>query len=150
MNADINALVDKLVADAEKKIRTDLVDISSRVKKDFVEKASEVVMMYYSNYQPKIYQRTYNLKENVINEEVSFSVLNGGSYGAWIRFDSDSMEEYEIGNKDAVVSNFMYGIHGRRNIFVEKNSAKSLMDDFQMNYKKILDGYFIGLGYSVM
>ena len=149
MSADVNTLVDKIITDAEKKVRTDLKHISSMVKKDFVDKAKEAVLLYYSNYFPKTYIRTYNLKDNIVDDSLSFSALNGNGYGAWVQFNSDNMLEYDIGNKEAVASNFMYGIHGKKSIFVEKNPAISLMDDFQENYKTTLDGYFIGLGYIV-
>lgn len=151
MSTDINAFVDKIIADAEKKVRTDLKNISHKVKNDFIEKAKEAVMLYYSHYPkpPRIYERTYNLRDNVIDTTPSFTVLNGKGYEAWVQFNSDNMAEYNMGNKDVVASNFMYGIHGRESIFVEENPAIDLMDDFQNNYKKILDGYFIGLGYKV-
>ena len=149
MSTDVNAFVDKIIADAEKKIRTDLKDISSKAKRDFVEKAKEAVTSYYANYFPRIYQRTNNLRDNVIDDDVSFAVLNGNGYGAWIQFNSGGMSDYAMGSKDIVVSNFLYGIHGRRSIAVDSNPAADLMDDFQKNYKKILDGYFINLGYTV-
>ena len=149
MSADVNTLVDKIIADAEKKVRTDLKHISSMTKKDFINKAKEAVLLYYSHYVPKIYDRTENLKNNVIDDNLSFATLNGNGYGAWIQFNSDGMSDYDTGNKDAVVSNFMYGIHGKRSIFVESNPAIDLMDDFQENYKTILDGYFMNLGYTV-
>lgn len=149
MGADVNTFVDKIVADAEKKVRTDLKNISSMAKKDFIDKAKEAVLLYYSHYTPRVYIRTDNLKNNVIDDSLSFSTLNGNGYSAWIQFNSDNMSEYDIGSKEAVVSNFMYGIHGKRNIFVEKNPAIDLMDGFQESYKTILDGYFINLGYTV-
>ena len=149
MSADVNAFIDKMIADAEKKIRTDLKDISSKAKKDFTDKAKEAVMLYYSHYNPRIYERTNNLRDNVVEENISFVTLNGNGYDAWVQFNSNKMSEYDMGNKDVVVSNFMYGIHGRESVFVEENPAIDLMDDFQNNYKQILDGYFIKLGYEV-
>lgn len=151
MNTNVNAFVDKIITDAEQKVRTDLKDISLKVKNDFVMKAKEVVMLYYSHYPkpPRIYERTNNLRDHVIDTDLSFVTLNGNGYDAWVQFNSDNMSEYPIGNKDIVVANFMHGIHGRPSIFVEKESAMTLMDDFQNNYKKTLDGYFISLGYKV-
>lgn len=149
MSADVNTFVDKIIADAEKKIRTDLKNISSMAKKDFVDKATEAVLLYYTNYTPRVYERTNNLRDNVVDDDLSFVVLNGDGYDAWVQFNSDGMSDYNMGNKDVVVANFMYGIHGRKSIFVEDNSAIDLMNDFQNNYKKILDGYFINLGYTV-
>ena len=148
MSTDVNAFVDKMIADAEKKIRTDLKNISSKVKRDFIDKAQETVFSYYK-WEPKIYQRTYNLRDNVINEDMFFKILNGNGYGGGVQFNSNNMIDYDMGNKDVVVANFMHGIHGRKSVFVENNSAMDLMSDFQMNYKKILDGYFINLGYTV-
>ena len=149
MSTDINAFVDKIIADAEKKVRTDLGNISSKAKIDFVNKAKEIMSLYYAHYQPKIYQRTNNLRYNAIDEDMSFIVLNGNGYGAWIQFNSSGMLDYDMGNKDVVVSNFMYGIHGRKSVFVEENTAMDLMNDFQNDYKKTLDSYFIKLGYTV-
>ena len=149
MSTDVNTLVDKIVADAEKKVRTDLKKISSMAKIDFLGKAKEAVLLYYSHYHPMVYVRTGNLKDNVIDDDFSFSTLNGNGYGAWIQFNSNGMSDYSIGSKDAVVSNFMYGIHGKKSIAVEGNPAIDLMDAFQENYKTILDGYFVNLGYTV-
>lgn len=151
MSADVNTLVDKIIADAEKKVRTDLKNISSMAKKDFVDKAKEVVMLYYSHYSkpPRVYERTNNLRDNVVDDNIDFTVLNGKGYEAWIQFNSDNMNDYALGNKDIVVSNFMAGIHGRPYIFMEKESAMKLMNDFQNNYKTTLDGYFLSLGYTV-
>ena len=78
MSADINAIVDKIIADAEKKVRTDLEYISSKAKNDFITKAKEVVMLYYSHYPkpPRIYERTNNLRDNVVDSDLSFVALN--------------------------------------------------------------------------
>ena len=149
MSTDVNAFIDKIVADAEKKVRTDLRDISLKVKNDFISKANEAVLLYYTNYPPKIYQRTYNLKDNVVDDTLSFVALNGNRYDTFIQFNSSNMSEYDTGNKDIVVSNFMYGIHGRKSVFEEDNPAMDLMEEFQMNYKKTLDGYFMSRGYNV-
>lgn len=149
MSADVNALIDKMVADASQKIKTDLKNISSQAKRDFIAKSKEVVLLYYAHYTPKVYQRIYNLRDNVIEEDPSFAVLSRGAYGAWVQFNSNNMSEYDIGNKDAVVDNFMYGIHGRKKIFVEPNPAIELMNEFQQGYKTTLDSYFLNLGYTV-
>lgn len=151
MSADVNAIADKIIADAEKKIRTDLKNISSKVKKDFVDKAKEVVSLYYANYSPRLYVRTSNLMNGVIDEDISFAALNGNGYGAWIQFNSNGMSDYNDGtySADTVVSNFMSGIHGRPRVKIDGTPAITLMNNFQNSYKKILDGYFLDLGYKV-
>ena len=149
MSAGVNAIVDKIIADAEKKVRTDLKAISSKAKQDFVDKAREAVCTYYANYDPKLYIRTDNLRYGVIDENPSFTVLNGNGYNAWIQFNSGKMRDYTMGSKDVVVFNFMEGIHGRESVFVDSNPAVDFMNDFQNNYKKTLDSYFIDLGYKV-
>ena len=40
MSTDINTLVDNIIADAEKKVRTDLSVISLKAKNDFIAKAN--------------------------------------------------------------------------------------------------------------
>lgn len=151
MSAGANAFVDKIIADAEKKIRTDLKKISSKAKNDFVNKAREAVNAYYANYNPKLYIRTNNLRNGVIDENPSFAVLSGGGFEAWIQFNSNGMSDYDDGTYSAgtVVSNFMYGIHGRPSVAMDGNPAITLMDDFQNGYKEILNGYFSALGYTV-
>lgn len=149
MSTDVNSFIDKIVADAEKKIRTDLKNVSTKVKKDFVNKAQETVSLYYANYSPKVYQRTNNLRDHVIDDDLSFAILNASGYGGWVQFNSAQMSDYPRGSKEAVVSNFMYGIHGKKTIAVEDEPAINLMNDFQNNYKQILDGYFMNLGYTV-
>jgi hypothetical protein len=149
MNNNVNAIVDKIIADAEKKVRTDLKSISSKAKHDFIEKAKEAVLLYYSSYSPVIYQRTYNLQDNVVDTDMTFMALNGNGYEAWIEFNSSNMSEYSMGSKDVVVSNFMHGIHGRPSVAVDSESAMNLMDNFQKSYKKTLDKYFVSLGYKI-
>lgn len=149
MSTDINSLIDTIIADAEKKIRTDLKNVSGKVKKDFVGKAKETVLSYYANYTPNVYTRTNNLRDHVIDDDLSFGILNTSGYGGWVQFNSANMSDYKIGSKEAVVSNFMYGIHGKKTIAVEAKPARSLMNDFQNNYKQILDGYFMNLGYTI-
>ena len=153
MKDNIDALINQIVDDAEKKIRTDLKVISSKVQDDFAEKAKEVVLLYYTNYPkpPRIYERTYNLYNNVIDYNISFGFLKKGRYDSWLQFNSDNMKEYtDGGNKDEIVKNFMMGIHSDEDVFVEENPAKYIMDAFQHGYKKNkLDGYFRQLGYSV-
>ena len=151
MDANINNFIDKIILDAEYKVKADLSNISAKVKNDFIKKANEVVMLYYSHYPkpPRMYDRTNNLKDNVVDDSLSFNVLNRASYGAWIQFNSNNMSEYDVGNKDVVVFNFMGGIHGKPSIFVENEPAITLMNDFQNNYKTTLDGYFVSLGYTV-
>lgn len=151
MSNNVNALIDKIINDAEKKVRTDLKVISSKAKQDFTEKAKEVVLLYYANYEPKLYTRTYNLQEGVINDSVSFNSLNGNGYGAWIQFSTNGMKDYiDGGDKFMVVESFMEGIHGRPSIQVDSPSPTDLMNDFQYRYKRsTLNGYFRSLGYRV-
>ena len=155
MNAGIDAFVEKIIADAETKIKTDLEVVSQKIRKDFTDKAKEAVLQYYANYTPEIYVRTNNLRDNVVRD-ISFSVLNSGQYGAFIQFNSSKMSEYPsygradgVSVKDIVVANFMAGIHGREEIQKDDNPAQQIMDGFQINYKKTLDRYFVNLGYKV-
>ena len=150
MDINVDDFVEKIFKDAKKKVETDLAFISAQAKQDFETEARRTVMEYYAHYTPRVYDRTGNLKKNVIDNEPSFSVLNGKSkYEAWISFSSENMSNYSRGSKDAVVSNFMAGIHGRPSIAVEDDPAKSIMEKFQNGYKQKLDTYFISRGYSV-
>ena len=78
-----------------------------------------------------------------------FVISDADSYGAWVHLNADNMEDYETGDKYAVLSNFMYGIHGKPSIKVDINPAIVSMDSFQTNYKKTLDKYFTERGFIV-
>lgn len=151
MADNINALIDKIIDDAEAKVRADLKVISSKAKNDFIEKAKEVVLLYYANYTPELYKRTNNLRDNVINDNMSFATLSGNGYSAWIEFSANGMGNYtDGGDKFIIVESFISGIHGRPSIQVDSPSPTELMDDFQDSYKKrTLDGYFRSLGYHI-
>lgn len=148
--------LDVMFSDIEKKVKSDLQTISTKVKADFFKKASEVVLMYYSNYDPKEaswprgYNRTYNLQNNVINDNVSFRALNGNDYGAWIEFTPATMYDYyDNGDRHIIVDSFMSGIHGKPSVQVDSPSPMAIMDNFQKGYKSTLDGYFASLGYRI-
>lgn len=151
MDINVDTFVKKIFDDAQKKVETDLAFISAQAKQDFEVEAKRTVMDYYAHYTPRVYiPRTNNLRDNVVDSAPSFSILNGKSkYEAWIAFSSEHMADYIKGSKDAVVHNFMAGIHGRPSIFVEADPAKSMMEEFQKGYKQKLDARFISRGYSV-
>ena len=146
--------IEQMLAEADAKIRSDLTEISNLARKDFRNKAQDALVTYYANYPkpPRIYERTENLLQNAINDDMSFDdfvISDADSYGAWVHLNADNMEDYETGDKYAVLSNFMYGIHGKPSIKVDINPAIVLMDSFQTNYKKTLDKYFTERGFIV-
>ena len=111
------------------------------------------MLIYYTNYPkpPRIYNRTYNLRDNVINDNIPGGSLGGNEYGAWIQFSANGMNNYtDGGDKFQIVDSFMEGIHGRPSVQVDSPSPQELMQQFQEGYKKrTLDGYFRSLGYTV-
>lgn len=150
MSSKINMEIDTMLAKIETKVKADLVDISRQITQDFKEQASCVVREYYLNYSPLMYERKDNLRSGVINDDISFSVLNGTGYGGGVQFSSEKMWAYtDGGNKDIVVNSFMYGIHGSERVHVDETSPMSKMEEFQNSYKSILNGYFISRGYKV-
>ena len=155
MATKLNKSIDKMLAEAETKVKTSLTEISTLIRRDFKEQAKTVLALYYDHYTkpPRVYDRTYNLLNNAIDDDISFDdfeMSSPNSYGGWVHFTSNNMQEYEMGNKDVVLANFMYGIHGRPSIFLEDEPAITLMNKFQENYKKDkLNGYFIARGFTV-
>ena len=144
--------IDKMLAEADAKIRSDLTEISRLARKDFRDKAHDALVKYYASYSPKVYTRTENLLNNAINDDMSFDdflISSKDSYGAWVHFNADDMNDYEIGDKYAVLSNFMYGIHGKSEIKIDSNPAIESMNNFQINYKKTLDKYFLNKGFTI-
>lgn len=150
MSSKTNIMIDTMLAEIETKVKADLVDISKQITQDFKAQARNVVTAYYLNYNPLMYERTYNLSSGVINDDISFSVLNGNGYGGGVQFSPMKMNDYVSGgNKNAVVNNFMLGIHGSEKVQVDDISPMNAMEEFQNNYKEILNGYFISRGYKV-
>lgn len=152
MATKMNVSIDKMLAEAEAKVKTSLTEISTLIRKDFKEQARNSLAIFYEHYKPRIYDRTRNLFDNAINEDIEFDDFNLSDknlYGGWVHFNADEMSEYDSGDKDAVLSNFMYGIHGRPSIYVEPIPAITLMNKFQKNYKTTLDKYFIERGFTV-
>ena len=152
MASNVDALIDKILDKAEAKVKASLVSISSKITADFRAEAKNAIQSYYANYTPVLYERTGNLRKNVIGDDLSFNVLNGNTYGGGVQFNSGNMPDYTNGgDKDIVVQNFMAGIHpGRRGpVHVEYTPAHQIMEDFQKGYKKTLDGYFISHGFTV-
>lgn len=144
--------IEKMLAEADAKIRADLKEISGLVRKDFRSQAENALSAYYANYTPKVYNRTGNLMDNAINDDMSFDdfiITNRDSYGGWVHFNADNMDDYETSDKNGVLSNFMYGVHGRPEIKIEDTPAIRLMENYQNNYKKILDGYFSSRGFTI-
>lgn len=146
--------IDEMLAEADAKVKSNLTEISRLARKDFRDKAHDALVTYYANYPkpPRIYERTENLLNNAINDDMSFDdfvISEKDSYGAWIHFNADNMNDYDSGDKYAVLSNFMYGIHGKPEIKVDANPAITSMNAFQLNYKKTLDKYFSKRGFTI-
>lgn len=147
-----NVSIDQMLAEAEAKIKTSLTEISTLVRRDFREQAQTAIALYYAHYEPEVYERTDNLRRGAINDDIAFDdfdLNDKNSYGGWVHFNAYDMDEYPQGDKDAVLSNFMFGIHGRPSIYVEPEPAIVLMEEFQKNYKKTLDKYFTQRGFTV-
>ena len=145
-----------MLPDLEPKLDSHLQPLRPTAPAAALTNASEVVLMYYSNYDPKEaswprgYNRTYNLQNNVINDNVSFRALNGNEYGAWIEFTPATMYDYyDNGDRHIIVDSFMSGIHGKPSVQVDSPSPMAIMDNFQKGYKSTLDGYFASLGYRI-
>lgn len=152
MATKINVSIDQMLAEAEAKVKTSLTEISTLIKHDFRQQAETALALYYAHYKPEVYERTENLLHGAINDDIAFDDFNLSDknlYGGWVHFNSDEMNEYKQGDKEAVLSNFMFGIHGKPSIYVEPEPAIVLMGNFQKNYKKTLDKYFIQRGFTV-
>lgn len=146
--------IDEMLAEADAKIRADLTEISRLARRDFRNKAHDALVTYYANYPkpPRIYERTENLLRNAIDDDIAFDdfvISDKDSYGAWVHFNAYNMDDYEIGDKYAVLDNFMHGIHGKPYIKTDSNPAISIMNNYQREYKTTLDKYFTSRGFIV-
>ena len=151
MATKVNRSIDEVLIEAETKVKASLVEISALITKDFREQAKNVLELYYAHYTkpPRIYERTENLLRGAISDDIEF-ISGTNVFGGGVQFNSEKMSEYQYGDKDVVVSNFMYGVHGKPYIFVENEPAIQLMKKFQETYKdNKLNGYFSSMGFKV-
>ena len=138
----------------QKAIRKSMRTVANKVKRDFVAQAKVCMDMYYREYDPSVYERTFNLKDNAIYpyERARKNELDVG-----VAFSTKFMDPYFVGKNseldgydvaDIVVNNFMEGIHGSSSVYVGRNVDET-MTHFTMAYNLWkLDKYFSDINFK--
>ena len=139
----------------QKAIRKSMRTVANKVKRDFVAQGKECMDMYYREYDPSKYDRTFNLQDNAVYpyERARKNELDVG-----VAFSADFMDPYKVGKNselngydiaDIVVNNFMEGIHGSPSVYVGRNVDET-MHHFTSAYNAwVLDKYFTDVGFQL-
>lgn len=151
----VKEFADSVKEDGRRAIRQVMRDVVKKVEKDFINQGRACVDNYYFEYTPIIYDRTYNLRDNVVqpyrryrkNEidvGVALTPIEMDSYFSIIFDERTKASEYKYQSdvESYVVQNFMQGIHGDPSIYVGAHVDKTmqLFTTAYVNWE--LDKYF--------
>ena len=139
----------------QKAIRRSMRAVANKVKRDFVAQGQACMDMYYREYDPTKYNRTFNLQDNAIYpyERARRNELDVG-----VAFSATFMDSYPVSNNseldgydvaNIVVSNFMEGIHGNQSIFVGRNVDDDMHNFTTVYHANKLDKYFTDVGFKL-
>lgn len=118
-------------------ITTAISNVSNRVQNDLLVQARRNVQKYYDQYNPDVYIRTYNLRDNVdhIPVLINSSLGNLVLFQVGFEYDSSKIGAYPDGGDPALVfANFLDGVHP--NTFAHGVSQNTLMDEYYNRYLK--------------
>ena len=138
---DFGKLYAYVMKNAKRSATTATKNVTRRIKDDMYKKALENLNIYYANYDPDVYERTYNLKnairsyyqDNSTDSKISIEVgvvydeANLAAYASnswyhqngesWVSRDSTSFDWESQSNgtpsPEWILDNFLHGIHPR-------------------------------------
>ena len=150
-------IANDIVKDVKKRAMQAIEYVAQQIRDDWEQQARRVMDAYYSDYDPKSYDRTNELR-NII---VPVFNKNGDSYEVGIEFDPTLMNHNlmtksvsafgETGftnriTEEDIFKNFMYGAHGnedytnaagkkvKREIHFTSPSPMQMLDNYYYNY----------------
>ena len=153
MDSVIKAFANQVANDGKSKLRGMMRQVAKRVEADFLEQAQTCLDNYYREYDPLVYDRTDNLRQNGFNP---YKRYRRNEIDVGVSFDpsrmdkyrsSDSISEYKakpyIKNvEELVVANAMEGIHGRPSVYIGRSIDNTMMHFTSAYAHFFLDGYF--------
>ena len=155
MDAIIKNFVNTEKARWQKAIRRLMRTVANKVKQDFVGQAQACMDMYYREYIPSKYNRTFNLQDNAIypyerarKNELDVGVAFSATFmNPYKSAQNSELDGYNIAN--IVVNNFMEGIHGKPSIYVGWNVEEEMHNFTMTYYAGKLDKYFTDIGFQL-
>lgn len=148
--------IDQYIQQMRKDIASDIHKILSgaakKARKDFTKKAQFYLDNYYNEYDPDIYDRHYELKNNSCRP---YTLWNKNILQAGARFTDREMDtsvyNRSISPKDGwasgiggiIINDFMEGLHG--NIYTSKMQGEKVaekMEEYEEKYATEMDRYF--------
>lgn len=124
--------------------------VAKKVQKDILVAARRNVQKYYAQYDPDVYIRTDNLRNNVDHIPILIQSSSGNSisFEVGFQYDGSKIGAYADGGDPAMVfANFLDGVHPRtgkgREYYPRVDiSQNQLMDEYVDQYLgKKIDGY---------
>lgn len=91
--------------------------VAKFAREEMSKYASEAIHIFYNSYTPKVYDRTFDLRDNAF---VPFYMNNGWyrkvahSYVGGVQFNSANMQPYKQHPASKVLEQALYGMHGFR------------------------------------
>lgn len=141
--------IESALDDFKNDLRSIVVEASKnaakKIQKDLIVKARENIQKYYGQYDPDVYERTYDLRNTVIHRGFINDNSTSDTINLEIGFYYDSMGPHTVrggsskynGNADPewILDNFVEGIHPRtsKNYIYNPYQAESqneMMDKF--------------------
>lgn len=145
MAKGIGSIFDDFEKGVKSAAKTAIKNTAKKVQKDLLAQARKNVQAYYDQYDPDVYERTYDLKKSIIHPGIFNEISSGNTIEIDVGFQYDSMGPHEFrggsqkygGSADPewIFENFLEGIHPRttKNYAydpLKKDSQDELMQEF--------------------
>lgn len=138
-----------IIKDQKNKMQQAVEYVAQKTRDDWERMAHRVMDSYYSDYDPKFYDRTDELR-NII---IPVFKQNGNAYVAGMEFDYSRMDHSMLPqfSEYSIFENFMYGAHGNedyttsigkkitRDIHFTHPNARQILDNYYNNYDSKID-----------
>ena len=146
MKNDFELISEKELAAIVKKAA---MNVAKRVQKDLLTQARKNVQRYYDQYDPYVYERTYQLRDNVTHIGLLNDMSSGNAIDIEVGFQYAGSAGYHEGNASPewIYNNFLEGIHpnvnkGRVYAPYKYESQNELMEYYADRYlQRKIDSY---------
>lgn len=151
MANNIGTIFDDFEKNVKSAARTAIKNTAKRVQNDLLREARKNIQKYYDQYDPDVYDRTFNLRDHANHIPIFQNNSSGNisSFTVGFQYDGSQMGEYADGGDPVwVFENFLEGVHprttnGREYYPLKDISQNQMMDEY-------VDGYLQNKIYTYM
>ena len=148
MANNIGTIFDDFEKNVKSAARTAIKNTAKRVQNDLLREARKNIKEYYAQYDPDVYERTYDLEKSIFHTKIFNQISSGDTIEIDVGFKYDSMGPHTFrggsqkygGSADPewIFENFLEGIHPRTTTGYEYYPIKDisqnqLMDEYVNN-----------------